>query len=717
MVLASVDEEKRAVTPSYPETYRRMLLDMHVPAWHPSFLSKYEPADLADLYSTSGTQAVLLYCKSHLGLNYWPAPVGGVHPAAAERNLVAELLAELESRDIAAAAYHSVVYDNWAALEHPEWRIRPAALAGDRDPHWIGPRYGTLCPNNLDYRAYERAQITALLELHEFSTIWFDMTFWTGVCVCAACETRWRNETGRSLPRILDWASPVWADFQAARERWMSEFVRFIFRVAKEARPEIDVVHNMASALLGWFPAQLASDAVLDAFPSGDHAKSQIMSSKLMSRLATGGHAAEYMTSRTTGLVSHVAVKSEHRMLVDALSSVAGGTAFLFIDAIDPVGTLNRPVYEQMGRVFAEVSRYDQFLAGEPVEDVMLYYSDQANINPHDNGRLLSEVHFAPEELPHMEALEGLSRALQQAHLTFGVISRHDLGRLSEFRAIMLPDVLRMTDAEIDAFRGYVEGGGSLYASGRTSLLNVDGNRHDDFQLADVFGCSVEQLETGEGIYLRSTSDIVSRATFPERYLEHGFIRGKSLNLPRLAKQASGQVLARVNLPYGYPSTGSMHDADFASIHSSPPWDDLENPAIVENRYGAGRCVYSSVPLEVSALGRNRDLVAAIAKRLLGASPIVEADTHESVFLTARSQPTERRVVICLLRKEDASPAGDVPVLIRYRPPSGQTITSVVNESSGEPCVMESDAEGLTLIRVPDLRVFALLNCAYATAE
>ena len=37
----------------YHQTYRRALLDMHIPDWDPKFLSQYEPEKLADLYASS----------------------------------------------------------------------------------------------------------------------------------------------------------------------------------------------------------------------------------------------------------------------------------------------------------------------------------------------------------------------------------------------------------------------------------------------------------------------------------------------------------------------------------------------------------------------------------------------------------------------------------------------------------------------------------------
>ena len=145
------------MTVKYSGTYRRSLLDMHIPDWDSQFLSKYDPVALAKQYKNANVDGVLLYCKSHMGLNYWPAPVGGVHPAAKNRDLVGELVVELNKLNIRPAAYHSVMYDNWAAENHPDWRIQSAStLTGDKNRIALGARYATCCPNNPNYLEYEK---------------------------------------------------------------------------------------------------------------------------------------------------------------------------------------------------------------------------------------------------------------------------------------------------------------------------------------------------------------------------------------------------------------------------------------------------------------------------------------------------------------------------------------------------------------------------------
>ncbi len=140
----------------YDRTYRRTLLDMHIPDWEPEFLAQHNPERLAELYAASHISGVLFYCKSHMGLNYWPSPVGGIHPAAAERDLVDEMVHALRARDITPAAYYSVIFDNWAVEAHPEWALVPATTLNGQNLQVLGPRYGTACLNHPDYRGLRK---------------------------------------------------------------------------------------------------------------------------------------------------------------------------------------------------------------------------------------------------------------------------------------------------------------------------------------------------------------------------------------------------------------------------------------------------------------------------------------------------------------------------------------------------------------------------------
>ena len=60
----------------------------------------------------------------------------------------------------------------------------------------------------------------------------------------------------------------------------------------------------------------------------------------------------EFHTSRCTDLKDHTTSKSASALAQQAAIALAHNGAFLFIDAIDPVGTLNPAVYETIGPIF-----------------------------------------------------------------------------------------------------------------------------------------------------------------------------------------------------------------------------------------------------------------------------------------------------------------------------------------------------------------------------
>jgi hypothetical protein len=698
---------------------------MHIPDWHPDFLSEYQPEKLADVYAASNISGVLFYCKSHLGLNYWPAPVGGIHPAAKDRDLVGEMLAALRARGIAPAAYHSVIFDNWAVEHNPEWAIVPATTLKGYDSHLYGQRYGTACANQPEYRAYEKAQMGALLERYEFDAVWIDMAFWTGLCVCARCRERFRAEEGEEIPLVVDWASPDWARYQAARERWLEEMTVEFIEAAQAARPGIAVTNNLAPGTHGWFTAQKLHWGRYDTFVAADiygGPDEQLVVSKVMLHLGKE-QPAEFMTSRCVNLRNHTALKSEHTMLVEALATTAHGCAFLFIDAIDPRGTVNPGVYERVARVFKETARYEEFLGGAPVEDVAIYYSDDSRVLPDDNGAALQDVTSRPEVLPHLRAVTGAATALQGAHIPFGVVTRNDLGELGRYRVVVVPDAVRMSDEEVEALRCYVQAGGCLYASGRSSLLGTEGLLRDDFGLTDVFGAHAVGAEPWGAIYLRALSPLLVEAFHPERYFGFGFPSSwddpyprSNLGMPRLSSSHEGTVLAALNLPYGYPSPGSRGARDFASIHSSPPWEDLDNPTVVEHGFGRGRCVYSVVPIETDRTEVGRRTFTAVVTHLLGQPPTLSSNAPPDVWLTAFDQPQSQRLVIsALCYRTDARP-WPFQLQFTYRLPAGTACTAVRIALTGKEIPFTCD-DGAVTVALDGIDLFGMYLLEYKTTE
>src|SRR5579872_282082 len=700
----------------YQQGYRRMLLDMHIPDWDSAFLTKYDPTAMAALYERARLTSAMLYCKSHAGLCYWPTKHGKMHEGIGGRDIVGAMVRELRARNIAPCAYYSIVFDNWAVEQHPEWRQR---MVGGGDLRNV-VRYGTCCPNHPEYRAYEMAQLEDLLSSYRFDAIFLDMIFWPLICACDYCRARYRNEAGEDIPGEVSWTSRAWCEFQAARERWIDEFTRDLMTQVQSVSPGIAVTHNFAPALANWVLAQPFAAARHDTFVAGDlygDRVEQLVVSKMLLHLSET-RPAEFMTSLCVNLADHVRIKSEEQMRVQVAAASAMSSGFLFIDAINPDGTVNDDVYDRVGHVFADSEPYEQFLGGEPVEDVAVYFSGHSQMDFAENGPLTNFV-ASRNRYPHLDAVRGACRALASAHIPFGVITRRQIDELDRFKVVVLPNVLRMDAEEARALREYVRRGGRIYASRYTSLVETDGTLHDDFMLADVFGASYAAEEQGVFVYLKPAADFVARAIAPQKFVSfrttHDPIRPpiSLCGVPRLRAATTGTTLATLTLPYGYPSRGSVNDHRWASIHSSPPWEDLGVPMMVSNEFGKGRAIYSPLSIEGSSGDAESRLFIASTRSLLDGGASFSAETHPAVWMSVFDQEDRSRLMISLLNFQAELPTIPVPAKFSIRAPGGGKIKRIVSVPENRSLDFSTTPDGMVTAEVEPIRLLTMLIANY----
>jgi hypothetical protein len=674
----------------FQRNHRRLLRDMHVPDWDPRFLSEYDPERLAALCEQAGLNAVMIYAKSHVGLCSYPTRVGKMHGNLGGRDVLDELNDALRSRGIATAAYQSITFDNWAAENYPEW-AQVDRLSGR--PMHEHTRYGVCCPNNLDYRAYELAIMEEVLTGYEFDGIWLDMIFFLAICACPACRDRLRAEDGIDIPGVVDWTDPAWATFQEARRRWIGEWTEQLIDRAHELRPEIVVTHNLANAMSGWRCAQPLRAGRLDTYTSadlyGDRFEHLVVTK--MAQHLSASQPAELMVSVGLDLVDHVTFKSVDQLTTEALAATAAGSSFIVIDGIDPVGTEQQGSYATLRQAYEAAEPYQPLLGGKPIEDVAIYLSDNSFMDLADNGIPAGPpTRLGGTPFPHVLAAQGAARALVEAHIGFGVITELDLDRLPDYRVVILPDVSRMTDREVRAFREYVAGGGRLYASGYTSVVGVDGIRHDDFLLADVFGARLDGEEDGRVAFLTPDVDEVRQVVWPQTHVSQPFNDkwGESYQpvplctAPRVTA-TTGSRLAHLALPYGNPRWGSVSDKSWASIHSAPPWTDTEHAVLVRNQLGEGTAIYSAFVLERASAAANRRLFGHLIRQLLGTELALSATARSQVWVSGYDQADNSRVLVAMHNYGVEQPAPPEPVTVRVRAPHGREFTGATSGPGG----------------------------------
>src|SRR5262249_8901078 len=94
---------------------------------------------------------------------------------------------------------------------------------------------------------------------------------------------------------------------------------------------------------------------------------------------------------------------------------------------------------------------------------------------------------IADRFLPHVY---GAFRAATEEHLPLTLLNDWDVDAkaLARYRVVVLPSAAALSDAQVDALRRYVRGGGGLVATGESSLCDELGRPRAGFALADLFG-------------------------------------------------------------------------------------------------------------------------------------------------------------------------------------------------------------------------------------
>jgi hypothetical protein len=689
----------------YQHAYRRVVVDMHLAGWDETFLSEFDAHNYVEMLKLARARSAVVTAHSCVGYFSYPTQVGEMHPCLNGRDLFGEVLDLCHQNDIKVVAICVVIYDRWAYDHHPEWRIILEDGQEAREHLGFGlvknPRHGLCCPNAPSYREYIQAMATEIMTRYDVDGIRFDMTLWPAVCYCPHCQKRYQDETGEALPRIVDWTDPKWVRFQHKREEWLVDFANLATTAARKVRPGASVEHQSSTYLFDWSVGVTHHLAKHSDFLQGDFYGDALQGSvvrKLLYNL-TENLPYGFETSFCERIEDHTNFKPRELLSAKAHAAIAGGGAMIFIDALDPVGTLNRATYTRLKGVFEEIEPYERYLGGDACQDVAVYLSTISKFNPADSGKRANDPSLTSES-PHLTAFWNAGQTLLTNHIPFGVITQKDLPRLSQYSLILLPDILLMEEAEAEAFRAYVANGGCLYASKTSGLVRADGVKQADFMLADLFGVTF-QGETKEAYTyaapVKGYENLL--AGYSQKYPF-----GLSSTQMLVAAGPGTEVLGTITLPYTDPADNNH----FAWIHSNPPGIATRYPALTLHKYGKGRVVYASGALE-NAVKQN--FLKAIID-LFNPSFSFKAQAPGCVELTLYHQPEQKRYRINLLNfQKDLPniPVTGIKVWVKLNGKKPERVT-VLPQAKALPFEIDGD---YVRIRVPKLETFCMLAVDY----
>jgi len=648
----------------FQKTYRRQFQDFHIAEWSDVFLSEFDHSKIADIVAASHMATATVFANSHTGLCNYPTRVGKMHERLKGKDALKEMINNFHNRDINVVIYYCTIYTDWYYDNHPDARTVDADGVARKLLIGIGEkanRFSICCLNNKDYRDFIKAQLTEICTGYDFEGVWPDMTWWPTVCYCRSCRERYEKEVGGEIPKVVNWEDPAWVRFHRKRQEWLAEYARMITSTIKRLKPGVTVAHQSGTYAGDWLLAPSLELARHTDWLSADLYRSRgdmSFLSKLFYSVSENRPYEHFNSWCYPGIGEHVVTKEEADMRNIVFYAFSNNGAFGFIDAIDPVGTVNTKNYEKAARIFKDVEKYEKYAGGRYCQDIAIYYSFDSLIDMEENGIRVSDIGYNIESTKrkqapsaHANAAIGMAEAIVQNHFPYGVVTKKDLKDLYKYQIIILPNLVMLDEEEVNALKRYVSDGGSLYASRDTSIVSIDGHRQDNFMLSELFGVS----------YLGETDEAVTYVA-PEKGWEHLFgdysakypvtLIGKQT---KLRLNGDVQVIATITLPYTNP-----RDVKYASILTNPPGIRTEYPAIVLNRYGKGKVMYTAGALEVWDHPSQRAVLGNLLKLLAQKPFYYQTDAPRSVEITLFDQEESRSYIIHLISIQKDLP--NIPV-------------------------------------------------------
>jgi len=646
----------------FEDVYRRNLVDMHIEDWNDEFLSKYDPEKYIEMLKLSKVKAAMIYANSHVGYCYWPTKIGQMHKGIKGKDIFGEMISLCHKNDIVPLAYYTVIFDNWAYEKDPKWRIididgKPSRewkslkeYGGETEHIFKHERWGLCCPNSEGYREYTVAQLKDLVSTYDFKGIFIDMDFWPGICYCDSCRKRYSKEVGKDIPETIDWDDHNWITFQKKREEWINDFANLITDTVKSIKPDVMLEHQSAVAPRSWIVGRDGKIAgEYSDYTGGDFYggfSQQSFACKFFYNL-TKNKPFDFMTfTADSNPNEETTLKTTDMLKLHNYITLAHSGAFFFINAIKPDGSLDKRSFKRMGEVYGESILYEEYLGGDLVEDVAVYFSFASKMNLLEKGRARVDWFYSRENHPHLKAILGASKILQENHIPFGVITRKDLDKLSNYKVLVLSDVFFIDEEELEKISNFVKNGGYLYASGMVSdkLLN------NIFQL-EYLGRTKEKITymspVGKGLDLIDDIDKDNPLA----------IRGSQV---LVKSKESGYVLAKLVLPYTDPQDAKK----FASIHSNPPGIKTDYDSIIYQKVGSGKALYITYPIEGIDKAPHKNTFSNMIKELSSTEFSFSSDAPHTVEITSFSQEKNKRIILNVVNIQDKLPA--LPVRQTY---------------------------------------------------
>lgn len=426
---------------------RQVHLDFHTSPHIPGVGSRFDKAQFQAALKEGNVNSITVFAKCHHGYCYYPTRVGTQHPTMTPGfDLTGAMIEAAHEIGVAAPVY---ITAGWSALDaqrHPEWcMLDKNGVKRDNgsDPN-AGPddprpacTWDHLCLSG-DYARHIYDITREVCDRYaDLDGLFYDIVFLNKACYCPNCLAGMRAEG-------LD---PE--DERDAEEYYRRSHLRFMAecqRILREKHPEATIFFNGGAEI--YRPEYLVGQShfEMEDLPTtwGGYNKMPPRAS-FMSR-----YPKEYlgMTGKFhTSWGEFGGYKNPDALKYEVLTMAMYGAKCSVGDQMPPDGKMDMETYRIIGHAYRAL---------EAIEPWAYPASSTATLGVYLCGREESD--------------EGLHDMLLESHIDFDVVMPGD--DLSRFRALILPDCVRLTAEEGARLGAFIARGGAVLFTGTSAVEN-----------------------------------------------------------------------------------------------------------------------------------------------------------------------------------------------------------------------------------------------------
>jgi hypothetical protein len=458
---------------------------------------------------------------------YYPSRYSLHHRALhlGDRDLYGEIVAAAREDGLAVLArMDSNRADERFYVEHPDW----FTVDADGRPYRSEDRY-IACVNSPYYDEFIPDVLTEIIE--RYGPDGFADNSWSGlqrdrICHCVHCQRTFRQHANAALPTTHDWNDPVYR----AWIRWNYDRRIAIWDINNATTKEHGGEHCL------WIGMN-AGDLIAQAKHFRDY-KAIAERTELIfldSQYRHGGMG--FQRNGESGQLLH-GILGWDKLIPESMAMYGAGQPSFRLASKAPedarfwaldgfAGTIqpwwhhigayhdDRRQYTTAEPLFAWHREHEQILVNRrPLASVGVVWS-QENVDYFGQNR--------PDDQYRMP-WSGLTDALIRARIPYLPVHADHIARDVEehkLTTLVLSNVGALSDSQCEAIRRFVASGGGLVATGETSLYDAQGQKRDDFALADLFGAHATGVHHGASTDDRASWDEWGQHTYlrmsPER--------------------------------------------------------------------------------------------------------------------------------------------------------------------------------------------------------